>query len=142
MPRIYKLYCGRVRHKEMCKARTMLHRGHTMDDVLAALGNRLRADEIMTAIEKARWIHRRDHTPTAGVTKTGALRKSTIAAPPGAFDERDRRARLLPRSLTASLMGDPLPGYSAAELRDNDTPSIISDPLDALVFGRDGVLTI
>lgn len=31
--------------------------------------------------------------------------------------ERDRRARIAPRDLTASLLGDPLPGFSALDRR-------------------------
>ena len=36
---------------------------------------------------------------------------------PGALNERDRRALLRPRSLTAAICGDPLPGYSALDRR-------------------------
>ena len=34
-----------------------------------------------------------------------------------AFNERDRRALLAPRDLTAAFFGDPLPGYSALDRR-------------------------
>ena len=32
--------------------------------------------------------------------------------------ERDRRARIAPRDLTAALLGDPLPGFSALDRRE------------------------
>lgn len=35
----------------------------------------------------------------------------------GAVADREHRARLEPRSLTAMLLGDPLPGYSALDRR-------------------------
>jgi len=40
-----------------------------------------------------------------------------MKVPPEVFAERDRRLSLAPRSLTAAICGDPLPGYSAMERR-------------------------
>lgn len=37
--------------------------------------------------------------------------------PPSVIDDRDRRADLAPRDLTAAFFGDPLPGRSALERR-------------------------
>lgn len=37
--------------------------------------------------------------------------------PPSVIDDRDRRAQLAPRDLTAAFFGDPLPGMSALERR-------------------------
>lgn len=48
--------------------------------------------------------------------------------------ERVYRATLDPLTFTARQMGDPLPGYSAAERKVTLAPSIYSDPLDALMF--------
>ena len=41
----------------------------------------------------------------------------TIISSEKALIERDRRAKLSPRNLTAEFFGDPLPGYSALDKR-------------------------
>lgn len=40
-----------------------------------------------------------------------------VTAPDRVLAERERRQALEPRSLTAALLGDPLPGYSALDKR-------------------------
>ena len=61
----------------------------------------------------------------------------TIEVPPEVVADRQRRASLVPRDLTAMLMGDPPPGWRVEKIQ---SPSIVSDSLDGLIFGRVSVL--
>lgn len=52
-----------------------------------------------------------------GMHASGASRTREPDVPRGVLRERAEREQLAPRSLTAALCGDPLPGYSALERR-------------------------
>lgn len=62
-------------------------------------------------MEKYQWLKRKSLGPRASTAAKDASEHERAAA------DRDRRAALPPRSLTAAIFGDPLPGYSALELR-------------------------
>ena len=49
---------------------------------------------------------------------------SHVTIPPGVAADRERRAALRPRDLTAAFHGDPLPGYSALDRRVPHRPLI------------------
>ena len=68
--------------------------------------------------------------------KGNIVTTNTVTVPDHVIAERDHRATLVPRDTTALRMGDPLPGYSAAERAPSIVASIYRDPLDALIFGR------
>lgn len=74
-----------------------------------------------TAEEKAqRCALRRKwkNNPMFGTTRAWKDQPRKHFPPPtSALDDRDRRLATAPRDLTAALMGDPRPGYSALERR-------------------------
>lgn len=70
-----------------------------------------------------------------GVRKFGVIPQyKPLSIPPEVLADRDYRAGLVPRDITALICGDPLPGYAADQVR-VASPSIQHDPLDDLMFG-------
>lgn len=75
----------------------------------------------MNAHEQARALNRqrrreRERAWRAEAKQSAHMVQSSSAhIPPDVLDDRDRRADLLPRDLTAALQGDPLPGRSALD---------------------------
>ena len=59
-----------------------------------------------------------------------------VSTTPEALADREARKALQHQDLTARLLGDPLPGRSAADLPRHKAPSVVPDPLDRLVFRR------
>ena len=74
--------------------------------------------EEQKAVKRARdsegWVRRRGRPP--GI-HTHARRVEPLRPDPAAVADRDYRLSLHPTSLTASLFGDPPPGYSALDKR-------------------------
>lgn len=76
----------------------------------------------------------------ANIGKTGW--RSVVAfrpafyIPPHVLADRDRRLNMNPRDLSIVPLGDPLPGYSAADRTPSIVPAVHRDPLDALIFRR------
>lgn len=58
--------------------------------------------------------------PSTGFLQLGE--KRDVPPPQHVLNERDRRNRIRPRDLTAAIFGDPLPGYSALERKQNELP--------------------
>lgn len=62
----------------------------------------------------------------------------TERAPDHVLQDRDHRLSLQPASLTAAILGDPPPGYSAAERKlvgENEAP-LAPHPIDLLSYRR------
>lgn len=55
-----------------------------------------------------------------------------LVVPPDVESDRLRRSFLVPRDLTAFLMGDPPKGWRLEAIK---APSIVHDALDDLIFG-------
>jgi len=117
-------------------ARRMLRAQRPREEILAAFGNRYDWDAICDAVKWLRAEQRRRYAQTyARRPEIDHVRM--IDVPPDALAERDRRAQVPPRDLTAAVCGDPLPGYSALDRRRAEpTPRDARrrDPLDALLF--------
>lgn len=67
--------------------------------------------------EKCKSMHRSRGCSHLAVTAKIHRVEDKIVAPPEVIAEHTRRSSLRPRDLTAFLLGDPLPGYSALERR-------------------------
>lgn len=126
--------------KETQIARRMLRRRMPMDVIVRALANKYVPAAITDAVIAQRAKQKqnaRDLKQKAGTLPASQIEpRSDVFIPPFVIAERDHRRALSHRSVTAFRMGDPLPGYSAAE-----TASIVPteprrDPLDALVYRR------
>lgn len=110
----------------------MRPRGALLQDIAAALKHQLDISISCPQIyNRYRWLtmtpaqrdHRR-HTINSRRREIQASKASAQSdavhhtkACPIALAERDRRLALAPRSLSAALCGDPLPGYSALDRR-------------------------
>ncbi len=116
-------------------ARRALNSGEPMSRVLAFFDNKFDGSQITAGIEKLRTIQR-SRRDTNHRWKSIVDFDHVINIPEAVKDDRDHRATLVPKDTTALRMGDPLPGYSAAD----KAPSIVAgrahDPLDDLMFGR------
>lgn len=89
---------------------------------------------MVTSTKEKRAIYQAQYS---GVRKPGIVpRYFAMEVPEAVQTDRVRRARLIPRSLTAFLQGDPLPGCSAGERASIKSPSIVHDALDDLIFRR------
>lgn len=116
-------------------ARRALNSGEPMSRVLAFFNNKFDVAQVTAGIERLRAIQssRRD----VNHRWKSIVDFDRVDIPEAVTAERHHRATLVPRDTTALRMGDPLPGYSAA---DKMAPSIAvgrqSDPLDGLMFGR------
>lgn len=66
-----------------------------------------------------------------GVRKNGDSRVRVLTIPLVVLADRDRRASLVPRDLTAMLMGDPPAGWRQVVPASR---SIVHDKLDDLIF--------
>lgn len=123
---------------ETRKAIRMLKAKAPMHAVIAMLGNRFTATEINLRVEAYRARQREVHKPH-GWASLGLTRfDNAMDIPAAVLAERELRATLVPRDTTAFFLGDPLPGYSAADRASQSTasPSITPDPLDSLMFRR------
>lgn len=70
-----------------------------------------------------------------GIKKRGEFRADVkVVVPADVRDDCEQRSRLLPRSLSAGLLGDPLPGCSALERGPDPRPFRRTDVLDGLRF--------
>lgn len=79
----------------------------------------------------------REMAERRGVRAHGVVpRPSTVSIPDDVLIERDRRLSIVPGNTTAALMNDPPAGYSALERAVEQSPSIVSDPLDGLIYAR------
>jgi hypothetical protein len=122
----------RATYKASALARKMLTAGQSIDDVVAALGSQYTIEEITAGLRRlkdsANRARKNNHIgmPHGYYVKPVDIPELVIA-------DRDRRATLVPRDLTAKLLGDPLPTLSAAELPRQAGPSITCDPLDGLI---------
>lgn len=90
-------------------ARKMLHNGATMDHVRNALGNRYSESQILEGVRQLRAVIKADHARAAEKLKA-AKAAPEIALQPIRLVERHT-------SITALVFGDPLPGRSALDRR-------------------------
>lgn len=116
-------------------ARRYMHAHWSPDRIVAVFDGRYTWEEIVEGVKQLRAHNRKRYSEIYLSKKRIEYVKKTYI-PEAVLAERDRRAREVHRDLTAMIMGDPLPGYSALERRERGERGerSSSDPLDALVF--------
>lgn len=122
----------------------MLREGKTEAEIVARYLNRYTFAEISSAITRAKEAkasYQKKRRVVESGTYLSRLGLGIACGPPPPVDviaRREERRRLTHIDTTAYLLGDPLPGESMLDKRQPHiaSSSIVSDPLDGLVFGR------
>ncbi len=119
--------------KDARYARTMRRKGISFDEIVKFFDGKFTVDQIVDGMCELRRTERQYYHATYAIPPRG--RKPTNYEPPSVVvEDREQRKNLVPRSLTALICGDPLPGCSALDRREFKPRSIIRDPLDDLLF--------
>lgn len=119
----------------------LMRRRMPIHNIVKVLGNKYFPEEIDAAVIALRKKEREKralyNSLNGPILRASDIEsRSDVQIPDDRIAERDHRRSLFPISLTARMMGDPLPGYSAADRAPSITPSIHHDPLDDLMFSR------
>lgn len=103
--------------KEIRLAAKLIRQSEPIGSVLAQLQFRHTAEAIKSAVEKYRIKRRQVYANTYSARKNNVEYATICVAPPAVIEQRDQRQRLHPKTLTARICGDPLPGFSALDMR-------------------------
>ena len=97
------------------------YRSSTMEAIAVSLGGRHTAEQLTAAFDQyRRRLKERKAAQYVSPHLNGTLFPvdgNHVTVPESAQADRERRYALHPRDLTAALVGDPLPGYSALDRR-------------------------
>ena len=132
---------GLPRDEDIRRARKMLRQKVPMADVIAAFNNRYTEAAIIAGIQYVRDVGRARARIDGKLLPWNLYADQVKEIPQQVLADRDHRATLVPRDTTAMLMGDPVPGYSAAERRSPPSFSIgikrRNDHLDNLLYRQE-----
>jgi hypothetical protein len=98
--------------------RKRLREGASLETICAELHGAYTPKTLMNGLNFMRERNReatRKRRDRLGMRKRAIPGVESIAAPPEVLAALDERMSRAPRDLTAALMGDPLPGYSALD---------------------------
>ena len=122
-----------IAQREQIYTRTMRGKGMSWEAIRAHFKGRYTIEQLQAAVKAQRRIYYDNNYRHTG----RGLVPPPPVVPSDIWADRERRSALVPKSTTAVLMGDPLPGMSALENPHPQTaPSKRGDRLDDLIYRR------
>jgi hypothetical protein len=106
--------------KEINAATRLSRAGVSLEEISSRFNSRHRPEDIGRRIARNRAVRRNRYAEIYSSAQWGkVIPRQGADQPPAlsALADRDARVAIYPRDLTASICGDPLPGYSAGDRR-------------------------